>query len=115
MPQAAAFGRTCHTAVIVVWEEVVSLWTIQTDAAKLMMTVMIKYTEKESVSLVPYGSGINDLDALAVLHQTTIVDVEFVSATEKQLVALPGQRMIKRTNLGVSETEGNINVWVLIK
>ncbi|CAH3176883.1 unnamed protein product, partial [Porites lobata] len=85
------------------------------DAAKLMMTVMIKYTENESVSLVPYGSGINDLDALAVLHQTTIVDVEFVSATEKQLVALPGQRMIKRTNLGVSETEGNINVWVLIK
>lgn len=80
-----------------------------------MMTVMIKYTEKESVSLVPYGSGINDLDALAVLHQTTIVDVEFVSAMEKQLVALPGQRMIKRTNLGVSETEGNINVWVLIK
>lgn len=32
-----------------------------------MMTVMIKYTEKESVSLVPYGSGINDLDALAVV------------------------------------------------
>ena len=25
-----------------------------------MMIVMIKYTEKESVSLVPYGSGIND-------------------------------------------------------
>ena len=32
-----------------------------------MMIVMIKYTEKESVSLVPYGSGINDLDALAVV------------------------------------------------
>ena len=32
-----------------------------------MMTVMIKYTENESVSLVPYGSGINDLGALSVV------------------------------------------------
>ena len=32
-----------------------------------MMTVMKKLTEKESVSLVPYGSGIDDLGALVVV------------------------------------------------
>lgn len=77
---------TTDMAVGVDLVEAERLWTVQTDAVRLMTSAMIAPTSK---AVTRIRTSITDFNAVVVVQITTNVRSSFVSATELQLAVLP--------------------------